>query len=167
MQGSAIGVASVFITVLAHSLGAGALANSFPGLATTAFLFIAATMIGAVALDARKGWIALSVLMFALQVFFHVILVVTDGHHAHGFVPSASMIFTHLLAALTIAALICGADGIVNRWLAFWSMLCRRVDAPVALEPRRLATSPPRVIDATAVWSPARSLIRRGPPLLP
>lgn len=159
-RGTVLGSAAVFITIVGHASGHGALPEA--GLLFL-LLPLGVTLGTLVAQKRRSGaWILGFVL--ALQVLFHLLLTIAAGHGHHGaFLPNTPMLISHLIAAAAVAVVLTHGDALIHRWIAFWHALAFELNwkpAPLAL------ASTPVFIEPTLVESSALAdvIARRGPP---
>ncbi len=167
-RGALIGATSVFMTLLAHSLGAGSLAGAFPSVWTLIVLFIVGAALGALVLEVQRGLFPLIAFMLGVQALFHVILVVTDAHHAgHGFLPSVNMCAAHLIAACAISYIVIRADGIAMSWYALWRSLSQRIVLPMVPVAQGKSFVFVLITTVHTSWTGGKAFARRGPPVLP
>ena len=159
-RGSALGVAAVLITALGHSGGNGAL----PELGLLLLLLPLGIALGALVAQKRRSGVWILGFVLALQVLFHLLLTIAAGHANHGsFLPDTSMLLSHLIAALAVAAALTHGDSLVHRWIAFWQALA--IELGWSPAPLAVTNAPvffePRVTDSAVL---GLSIVRRGPP---
>jgi hypothetical protein len=151
----------VMLSIISHSSAAGSLPDSTGFLAG---LLLATALAFAVA-QHRRSLLWLLSYFFAGQMLIHVVMVAA-GHHGVSYLPDASMLMAHFLAALIAAAVFARGEQLA----AAWARSARRllgapsVDSgliPERLAPRSLLASAP--VDPMVVYLDCAS--RRGPPV--
>jgi hypothetical protein len=119
-RGGLVGACSAAVAIGAHGVGGG----TVPGGAALAMLILGCAVVGVVAGGALGHGIgAVTVFLVVGQAVGHLTLALAAGH-AHGPVPSPSMLFAHLGAAAVCAGLICVAERL---WSALGSCVWRLV----------------------------------------
>lgn len=157
-----LGVALIVATLAAHAAAGGAL----PGLAGLAAISALAIAFASLLGRTRHGVGAIVVFSLLAQVALHSVASLTSGHAHGGLLPSTSMLFAHLGAAVVIALVVTRGEQLA---LGLMVLLDALLGARVAADAPHCAR---QVLHSAAAPTVLRHLVRsclclRGPPVLP
>lgn len=158
-RASVVALACLVVTAALHASAGGSV--PVPGLLMAGAVAYA---LGSSLVHRRRALPVAVAAIAGCQALMHVVLSFAGAHAGHGgFVPSAPMLAAHLLAAVATACVLCRADDLVHRWLAFWRTLSSAVPRLPVIGTTVAPVVPTRAA-ASGISFHVDVVRRRGPP---
>lgn len=151
----------VMLSIISHSSAAGSLPDSMGLIAGVVLATALACAVG----QRRRSFLWLLSYLFAGQMLIHLVMVAT-GHHGVSYLPDASMLTAHFLAALVAAVVFARGEQLAAAWARSARRLLGAPAVDSGLIPEHL---PPRSLHTAAPIKPLFVHLdcapRRGPPV--
>ncbi len=162
----ALGAASVFISIIGHSVAGGPL----PAFGPLLLAFALCTAISSTITGKRLVISALFAFVVALQLLVHILLAVGSTHtppllgHS-SLIPDHPMLAAHAVATLLVVAVLGHADVVMHQWLRFLRQLACEYTTMTLAPPAPLAVIWPLGHPLKTMARIEHDVARRGPPI--